>query len=289
MISLPHSDICKVLTMKPLEPKIAPPNFPIRPFRDWIQTTIGVSDVYKEYSDTFLRRDVQDMYLGAKWVWSCLTRNFDKRIERLANEELDKTLKAIGRKREDYVPTQLKQLLDVKAKHIAANHVKVLEQIFAAQVFDTDETEFRTRVDTSSGVRKISIMEMKKRNGILDEDDTPFIPRIGDMCASITKAALPDIAIASTPNPFPVGFFPRGMGKSDHMQTLIDVSLREGILRNNSPTRILMWIKEQVLAKREYRLGLAHHTAYIATPPYSVKPETIRATFIGGKDNPLET
>lgn len=281
--------------MKPLNNNVTPPNFPLRPFRDWIQRTIGVSDAYKEYSDTFLRRDVQDMYLGAKWVWSCMTRNFDKRIDRLANEELDRTLRTLGRTREEYVPTQLKQLLDVKRQHLASNHSKVLEQIFLAQIFDNDETEFRTNVDASSGVRKLSYMEMKKRNGILDEDDMPLYVdhRINNMCASLNKEAL---IIPSTPNPNgDLGIYPRRAIKQSIFQTLnLDPAKapqghRPTLVRKNHSMKILMWVKEQMLAKKEYRLGLAHHSAYIIPEPLSVKPETIRVRFVGGEYKPKET
>ena len=99
-----------------------------------------------------------------------MASNFDKRIDRLANEELDRTLRTLGRTREDYVPTQLKQLLGVKRHHLASNHSKVLEQMFLAQIFDNDETEFRIHVDASSGVSKLPCRGMKKSKDILDEE-----------------------------------------------------------------------------------------------------------------------
>ena len=122
--------------------KITPPPFPLNAFKDFISTTIGVSIVYKEYQDQFLRRDVQDMYLGAKWVWSCLTRNFEERITEIAEGEIEKTLQFNGRKRTDYTPSQLKSILDVKRKYLSDNHTKVLEQIFSAQIFDDSENAF---------------------------------------------------------------------------------------------------------------------------------------------------
>lgn len=122
--------------------KITPPPFPLNAFKDFISTTIGVSIVYKEYQDQFLRRDVQDMYLGAKWVWSCLTRNFEERITKIAEGEIEKTLQFNGRKRTDYTPSQLKSMLDVKRKYLADNHTKVLNQIFSAQIFDDSESTF---------------------------------------------------------------------------------------------------------------------------------------------------
>lgn len=43
--------------------------FPMPLFRKWLHDEIGISDCYKTYADEFLRRDAQDMYLGAKWAW----------------------------------------------------------------------------------------------------------------------------------------------------------------------------------------------------------------------------
>ncbi|MEG1728142.1 MAG: hypothetical protein RR280_01180 [Bacteroidaceae bacterium] len=122
--------------------KITPPPFPLNAFKDFISTTIGVGIVYKDYQDKFLRRDVQEMYLGAKWVWSCLTRNFESRITKIAEGEIEKTLQFNGRKHSDYTPNQLKSMLDVKRKYLADNHTKVLKQLFDSQIFDDCETTF---------------------------------------------------------------------------------------------------------------------------------------------------
>ena len=275
--------------MKPLNNNVTPPNFPLRPFRDWIQRTIGISDAYKECNDTFLRRDVQDMYLGAKWVWSCMASNFDKRIDRLANEELDRTLRTLGRTREDYVPTQLKQLLDVKRHHLASNHSKVLEQMFLAQIFDNDETEFRIHVDASSGIRKLSSMGGGK--GLLGEDAMPLYVdhRTRNICVSVNEK---ELAIARTTSHSDViGILRRNTDTPPWLtsQPLKPTMFGLPARSTTNATSILVWVKAQMLMEKEYRLGLAHHSAYVITEPLSVKPETIRVRFVGGEYKPKET
>lgn len=129
--------------------KLEPPPFPLAAFRGFIKQTIDVSDCYKSYDDKFLRRDVQDMYLGAKWLWYCLTANFEERITAIAEYELEATFSGLGRKKEDYGKPQLTNLLNVRRNALSATHARVLVQTFEHVLHFQSEERFTTQTNLS--------------------------------------------------------------------------------------------------------------------------------------------